>query len=31
MKILYPMLNQEGEACGLCGAKPDEQCKNNEN
>ena len=26
-----PMLNQEGEACGLCGAKPDEQCKNNEN
>ena len=26
-----PMLNKEGEACGLCGAKPDEQCKNNEN
>ena len=26
-----PMLNQEGEACGLCGAKPEEQCKNNEN
>ena len=23
-----PMLNKEGEACGLCGALPDEQCKN---
>lgn len=22
-----PMLNQDGEACGLCGAKPSEQCK----
>ena len=21
-----PMLNKEGEACGLCGALPDEQC-----
>lgn len=23
-----PMLNKDGESCGLCGAKPDEQCKN---
>ena len=23
-----PMLNKEGEACGLCGALPDEQCSN---
>lgn len=23
-----PMLQEEGAACGLCGAKPDEQCKN---
>lgn len=23
-----PMLNEEGAACGLCGARPDEQCKN---
>lgn len=22
-----PMLNEEGAACGLCGARPDEQCK----
>lgn len=22
-----PFLNKEGEACGFCGAKPDEQCK----
>ena len=21
-----PMLNKDGEACGLCGALPDEQC-----
>jgi len=21
-----PFLNKEGEACGLCGALPDEQC-----
>lgn len=23
-----PFLNKEGEACGLCGAKPDEKCNN---
>ena len=23
-----PMLNKEGEACGLCGALPDEKCNN---
>jgi hypothetical protein len=23
-----PFLNAEGEACSLCGAKPQEQCKN---
>lgn len=23
-----PVLNQEGEACSLCGAKPSEQCAN---
>ena len=23
-----PFLNKEGEACGICGAKPEEQCKN---
>lgn len=23
-----PLLNKEGEACGLCGAKPEEKCKN---
>lgn len=22
-----PMLQQEGAVCGLCGAKPEEQCK----
>ena len=22
-----PFLNKEGEACGFCGAKPEEQCK----
>ncbi|MGB0167052.1 MAG: membrane or secreted protein [Luteibaculum sp.] len=22
-----PFLNKEGEACSLCGAKPEEQCK----
>jgi len=22
-----PFLNAEGEACSLCGAKPEEQCK----
>ena len=25
-----PFLNKEGEACGICGAKPEEQCKNEE-
>ena len=23
-----PFLNKEGEACGLCGALPEEKCKN---
>lgn len=23
-----PYLNESGEACSLCGAKPNEQCKN---
>lgn len=23
-----PFLNKEGESCSLCGAKPEEQCKN---
>ena len=23
-----PFLNQEGEACGFCGALPEEKCKN---
>jgi len=23
-----PLLNEEGESCSLCGAKPDERCKN---
>lgn len=23
-----PLLNEEGAPCGLCGAKPDEKCKN---
>ena len=25
-----PFLNKEGESCGLCGAKPEEKCKNEE-
>ena len=25
-----PMLNQEGESCGICGARPDEKCKQDE-
>lgn len=25
-----PFLNESGEACSLCGAKPEEQCKNKE-
>jgi len=25
-----PFLNQEGEACGICGAKPEEKCRNQE-
>lgn len=25
-----PFLNTEGEACGFCGAMPDEQCQNKE-
>ena len=23
-----PLLNKDGEACGFCGAMPEEQCKN---
>ena len=23
-----PLLNEEGAACGLCGATPEEKCKN---
>jgi hypothetical protein len=23
-----PMLNDEGASCGICGARPDEKCKN---
>ncbi|HHZ65175.1 MAG TPA: membrane or secreted protein [Flavobacteriales bacterium] len=23
-----PMLQKEGAVCGICGAKPEEQCKN---
>ena len=23
-----PLLNKEGESCSLCGAKPEEKCKN---
>ena len=26
-----PFLNKEGEACGLCGANPEEKCKKEEN
>ena len=25
-----PLLNKEGEACGLCGALPEEKCKDEE-
>lgn len=25
-----PLLNADGEACGLCGAMPDQQCKSDE-
>ena len=25
-----PFLNKEGEACGICGAMPEEKCKNEE-
>ena len=25
-----PFLNKQGEACGICGAKPEEKCKNEE-
>lgn len=25
-----PFLNEEGEACGICGAKAEEKCKNEE-
>ncbi len=25
-----PLINKEGESCGLCGAMPDEKCKNEE-
>ena len=25
-----PLLNKEGEACGMCGALPNEQCKSND-
>ena len=25
-----PVLNKDGEACGLCGAQPDEMCKSDE-
>ena len=25
-----PFLNKEGESCGICGAKADEKCKNEE-
>jgi hypothetical protein len=25
-----PFLNTEGESCGLCGASPEEKCKNDE-
>ena len=25
-----PFLNNEGESCGICGAKPEEKCKNEE-
>jgi len=25
-----PFLNEEGKACGICGASPEEKCKNEE-
>lgn len=25
-----PVLQDQGASCGLCGAKPDEQCKSND-
>jgi len=25
-----PLVNKEGEVCGICGAKPEEKCKNEE-
>jgi len=25
------LINKEGEPCGLCGAMPDEECRNEEN
>lgn len=25
-----PVLQEEGAACGMCGAKPEEQCKNDD-
>lgn len=25
-----PVLNEEGAVCGLCGARPEEQCKSEE-
>jgi hypothetical protein len=25
-----PFLNKEGGSCGICGAKPEERCKNEE-
>jgi len=25
-----PLLNKDGEACGFCGAMPDEKCKGDE-
>ena len=25
-----PFLNKEGEVCGICGAMPEEKCKNEE-
>ena len=26
-----PLLNKEGESCGICGAKPEEKCKKENN
>lgn len=25
-----PLLQEEGATCGLCGARPEEQCRNND-